>query len=129
MKSFTRCISNGVILLFTFVFLIVMLIVAACSSETDTQTTFDFTTTSSAVVLPSTTVIPTGVEGSDLLPEDAPEAKHFLAGGTCFQCHELLLSHTGEVLNLFGCDRCHLQTSTVVPSTTPTIVTEKTPAS
>ena len=43
---------------------------AACSSETDTQTTFDFTTTSSAVVLPTTTVIPTGVEGSDLLPED-----------------------------------------------------------
>jgi len=129
MKGFTRCISNGVILLFAFVFLIVMFMLAACSSETDTQTTFDLTTTSSAVVLPSTTVIPTGVEGSDLLPEDASEAKHFLAGGTCFQCHEVPLSHTGEVLNLFGCDRCHVQTSTVVPSTTPTIVTENTPAS
>ena len=102
---------------------------AACNSETVTPPTSNSQTTSSTVVLPTTTVIPTGVEGSDLLPEDAPEAQHYLAGGTCFQCHEVLPSHIGEVLNLFGCDRCHIQTSTIVPSTTPTIVTEKTPAS
>ena len=128
MRGCPRRILKNTLFLFTLLILAIIIMLAACGGETVTPSTSDIPTTSSTVVLPTTTIIPTGVEGSDLLPENAPAAKHFLAGGTCFQCHEVPLSHTGEVLNLFGCDRCHIQASTVVPSTTPTIVPENTPA-
>ena len=127
MRGCPRRILKNTLFLFTLLILAIIIMLAACGGETVTPSTSDIPTTSSTVVLPTTTIIPTGVEGSDLLPENAPAALHFLPEGICFQCHVVPPGHDGEVLNQFGCDRCHLPGSTIIPSTTPTVVPENTP--
>jgi len=99
--------------------LALLLTLVACSSNVIPPTNFEiYSSTTLSTTMPITTANkPTGVPGSTLLPENAPEAAHFLGGGICFQCHEAPTSHAGEILNQFGCDRCHIQTSTILPET------------
>ncbi|MFC1865519.1 hypothetical protein ACFLYB_02250 [Chloroflexota bacterium] len=127
MRGCPRRILKNTLFLSILLILAIIILLPACGSETVTLSTSDIPTTSSTVVLPTTTIIPTGVEGSDLLPENAPAALHFLPPGICFQCHVVPPGHDGEVLDQFGCNRCHIPGSTIVPSTTPTVTLEITP--
>ena len=111
-------------LLLPFIFLIILFLLVACNSETflPSNSYTQYPTTSNTTQPPATTHKPTGVRGSTLLPENAPEADHFIGGGGCFEHHGIPPKHEGEVLNQFACDRCHVQSSTVVPEGTPSTI-------
>ncbi|UCE97761.1 MAG: hypothetical protein JSV74_00020 [Dehalococcoidia bacterium] len=114
--------SHNAIISISLISVVVLITLIACSNDARPSNSVTVTTTSSTVVSSTTTNKPTGVAGSTLLPENAPEAAHYLGGGLCFQCHETPPGHTGEVLNQFGCDRCHVQTSTAIPETPITTI-------
>ena len=113
MRKYIRNILTNMLLLTV---LTIMFILLACNSQTfspsNSETQYPTTVNTT---WPSKTHKPTGVEGSDLLPENAPNVNHFIGGGNCFRCHSTPPKHEGEVLNQFGCDRCHIQTSTLMP--------------
>jgi len=105
--------------LFTLIFFGILFILVACNSQTVPPFGSEilYTSISDTESPPITTQKPIGVEGSTLLPENAPMAKHFIGGGGCFEHHEIPTSHDGEVLNQYACDRCHIQSSTLMPET------------
>jgi hypothetical protein len=113
------------IYLLTLLFIIMFMLVA-CSSEAVSPSSSEtqHPTTSTTTLSITTTTKPPGVPGSTLMPENAPNAAHFLGGGACLEHHGIPPMHEGEVLNQFGCDRCHVQTSTIIPTDIPTITPE-----
>jgi len=124
MSSFIRRIFTIVIYQLTFIILVIIFTLIACNSETfpPSNSETQYPTTSSTTLPSTTTHKPTGVAGSTLLPVNAPEADHFIGGGGCFEHHGIPPKHGVEVQNQFACDRCHVQTSTLLPTITPSII-------
>jgi hypothetical protein len=126
MGNYVKKIFTNIMFLPLLIVMIITFILAACNSDTVTSSSTEtqYPTTITTTLSTTTTTKPPGVPGSTLLPENAPNAAHFLGGGACFEHHGIPPEHGVELQNQFACDRCHVQTSTIIPTDIPTITPE-----